>query len=237
MSGHLGRGRSGWPAGCRQPCGHLVRRRSMTTRACGRLLTTAAGLTAALALVPGCAADTPPAASRSQPDPISQSQHDQSSTLADKGHPRHSVAVRLYYARGHSDDLIAHRVRLPLREGPLLSALDLASSQPRQGQGRAVVPANSFSGAGLDGISENGAFWAEVTHLRVSRTSLGMTPDEAQLAVRAVICTIQSPGGTGPVGQQPLVVYPPGGGDPVRRLFGVQLPQAEDDRLDVACGP
>lgn len=203
---------------------------------CRRLLAAAISLTAMLAVFSGCTEDPPAAAADSVSGSVTESRTPSPSARADKEHPAKSMAVRVFYARGRSDHLLGKRVRVPLGEGPALSALMLAADEPSEGHWRAVVPANSFAHAGFDGVGSDGAFWIEVTQKRVSATRFGLTRDEARLAVRAVICTLQGLGGDRAGGKQPVDVYPPGGGEPVRRLFGVRLPEAENNRLDVACG-
>lgn len=147
------------------------------------------------------------------------------------GHRTRTRAIQVVYARGRSSaELVARRARVPVKGNPLLGALRMAA-KPSEPHLRTVVPAGAFSGAGFDGIGRQGAFWVEVSSPRFAHSRLGMSQGEARLAVRAVICTIQSSFGV----RQPVDVYPPGGGIVLRELFGTPLPQPHRDRVDVRC--
>lgn len=204
----------------------------------GRLRSAVSGI-AGLVLLAGCSTDGQdaiPPATPSGPSSTGVSRTASPSTSPERGHDGPTFAVHVMYVHGGPGaELVARRARVPMRGNPILNALDLAA-QPPGGPLRAVVPPDAFSLAGFDGIGKRGSFWVEVAHERFGESRLGMSQGEARVALRAVICTVQSLGGNQPAsGHQPVRVYPPGGGHPLRQLFGTPVPQAHHHRVDVNC--
>jgi hypothetical protein len=139
-----------------------------------------------------------------------------------------TTVVEVFYGSGSR--LVARKARVRLAGNPILKALALAASGPTEKGLRAVVPLGAVTQAGFDGIGRRGAFWVGLADARWTEPQPGMSAAEVDLAVRAVVCTVQSFGG-----KQPVTLYPPGGGRPVTRFLGRSLPEPQDNVMALRC--
>lgn len=177
----------------------------------------------ATALVTGCSISVPQ-------EPEARYGPNKGSSVAPERqqHKGPRLGVQVFYRSGSR--LVAADARVPVRGNPIVSALELAA-EPTHSDLQAAVPSGAFAQAGFDGIGRTGSFWVEVADDRWIGAQPQLSAADARLAVRAVVCTVQSLGN----GRSRVDVFRVGGGSPAQRLFGQPLPRAKGRVLDVGC--
>lgn len=101
----------------------------------------------------------------------------------------------------------------------LTTALGLLESAPRDPDYRTLWPEGSLVGAGFDGIGIDGQFSVRIADAALRDRPAGMSEQEAQLAVEAVIWTLQSAASGGDPVMAPVQFYL--GSNPIDQVFGV----------------
>lgn len=198
----------------------ITSRRPWLFAAGGAVLATAAAVTAialATGSLSGPTADPAPAGSNTPTV----------SEATDPAPTGETVAAGIYYVGETPVGLRLYREfrRVPA-DDRLSAPLLLAGSTPLDPDYRTLWPADSFAGAGFDGIGADGFYSVELTDAGLAERPAGMTEEEAHLAVQAVVYTMQATGGA----RAPVEFYAPGATGPLDTVLGV--PATRDPEHD-----
>jgi len=105
--------------------------------------------------------------------------------------PAHPYAMSVYFV-GHAGGLVSRKVRVEAHANVFEEALAIAGAPPPEARLSNAFPADAFGSVSFDGFGSHGKYGVVLRDDAVEHAQPGMSPADARLAIRAVVCTVQT---------------------------------------------
>ncbi len=105
--------------------------------------------------------------------------------------PAHPYPMSVYFV-GSDGRLVSRKVQVEARADVFEEALAIAGVPPREAGLSNAFPADAFGSVSFDGYGRHGKYGIVLRVDAVEDARPGMSPADARLAIRAVVCTVQT---------------------------------------------